>query len=129
MVRWSNWNVAYMPQDSRARGSIPSRTGCAANRGTLQYRYAAIADLFPQRVPIDSENLGGTDLVARGSGECGANQRLLHFCKDPVVQSRRRKRVAIAGEVLGEIAVEEVTQSGTVASRSGLTCRAPFREL
>src|SRR5947207_14317558 len=60
-----------------------------------------VPDLLPQRVAVEAEQVGRTNLVAaRGRQRCG-QQRHLDLLEDAVVEARRRHAVREAGVVRG----------------------------
>src|SRR5437016_3431267 len=52
-----------------------------------------VADLLPQRVAVQAEQIGGADLIATGCRKRGGQQRHLDFLEDAVVEARRRHAV------------------------------------
>src|SRR6202035_1167379 len=52
-----------------------------------------IANLLPQRVPIEAEQIGGADLIAPGRRQRGGEQRHLDLLEDTVIEAGRRHPV------------------------------------
>src|SRR4051812_11701589 len=83
-----------------------------------------IPDLLPQRVAVEAEQIGSTDLVTAGGGERGREQRHLDLLQDAMIEARRRHAVREALEVRGEISfhraaeiVDAMLDGGTRADR------------
>src|ERR1700684_4201402 len=52
-----------------------------------------VANLLPQRVPIEAEQIGGADLIAPGRRQRGGEQRHLDLLEDAVIEAGRRHPV------------------------------------
>src|ERR1700731_837474 len=52
-----------------------------------------VANLLSQRVPIETEQIGGADLVAPGCRQSGREQRHLDLLEDAVIEAGRRHPV------------------------------------
>src|SRR6266851_9970574 len=58
-----------------------------------------VANLLPQRIAVEAEQVGGTDLVAPGRRQRRRQQRHLDFLQDPVIEARRRHAVGEPGKM------------------------------
>ena len=56
--------------------------------------YVPAAQFGPQRVAIDAQQICGSELVAIGGGEAGAQKRRLDFREHAFVEAARRKVLA-----------------------------------
>src|SRR5262245_6858751 len=68
-----------------------------------EYLDVQIADLFPQRVAVDAEQVGGADLVAASGGERHRQQRMLDLAQDAVIEPGRRQLVAEGREICRQV--------------------------
>src|ERR1043165_6606690 len=98
--------------------SIPSRsTRFHCGRGARNPLAAApvdlnveIPDLLAQRVAVEAEQDGRTDLVAAGGRQRRSQQRYLDLLEDAMVQARRRHAVREAGEVRGQVGFDRAAE-------------------
>src|SRR5580700_824672 len=65
-----------------------------------------VADFLAERVAIDAEQIGGTDLVAAGCRQRRRQQRAFNLTKDAVIEARRRQAVVKTGKILREEALD-----------------------
>src|SRR5687767_1353412 len=64
------------------------------------------ADLLAQGIAVQSQQLGGADLVPAGCGQGDGYERALDLADDTVVEPRRGQPFAIFREMLGQIAFD-----------------------
>src|SRR4029078_8230241 len=62
-----------------------------------------VADLLPQGIAVETEQIGRPDLVTAGGRQRGGQERQLDFPQNPMVEARRRDAVWEAREVRCEI--------------------------
>src|ERR1700683_3455227 len=62
-----------------------------------------VANLLAQRVPIETEQIGGADLVAPGRRQSGREQRHLDLLEDAVIEAGRRHTVWKTGKMRRQI--------------------------
>ncbi len=58
-----------------------------------------VPDLLAQRIAVETEEIGGADLVAAGGGQRDRQQRIFDLAQDPVVEPGRRKLVTATREI------------------------------
>src|SRR5271156_5282460 len=58
-----------------------------------------IADLLAQRVAVETQKIGGTNLIAPGSRQRCRQQRNFDLLEDPVVEAGRRHAIGKSGKM------------------------------
>src|SRR6266480_7208004 len=58
-----------------------------------------VANLLPQRVAVQAEQIGRADLITSGRRQCRREQRYLNLLEDPVIKARRRHAVGKSGKM------------------------------
>src|ERR1700682_4268751 len=84
-------------------GRQPQRPQSARNREIL---IAApvnldvqVANLLPQRVAVEAQQVGGANLITPGRGQCRRQQGYLDFLENPMIEARWRYPVREAGKM------------------------------
>src|SRR5882724_8526449 len=81
-----------------------------------------VPDLLAQGVAVQTEQVGGADLIAAGGRERCGEQRYLNLLQDPVIEARRWHAVREAREVRGQIGLDraaEIVDAGLNAAAGG----------
>src|SRR5450432_1514601 len=82
--------------------SIPLRSGLGAPAALITAPVdldVQVANLLPQRVAVEAEQVSGADLVAPGRRQRRRQQRYLDFLEDPVIEARRRHPIGEPGKM------------------------------
>src|SRR5580700_46141 len=75
--------IAYCSEPSQTEQVIKPLVAAAVDLDVQ------VANLLSQRVAVEAEQVGGTDLVAPGRRQRGREQRNLDFLEDAMVEARR----------------------------------------
>src|SRR6266853_4320175 len=93
--------------------TIPLRSGLRAPAALITAPVnldVQVANLLPQRVAVEAEEVGGADLVAPGRRQRGREQRHLDFLQNPVIKPRRRHAIGEPGEVRRQIGLDRAAE-------------------
>src|SRR6185437_3429623 len=65
-----------------------------------------VANLLAQRISVDAEEVGGSDLVAMRRSQRGRQQRRFHLAQDAMVEPRGRQAIVEAGKITRQVALD-----------------------
>src|SRR5262249_25385866 len=65
-----------------------------------------VANLLPQRVAVDAEQVGSPDLIAPGCRQRSRQQRVFDLAQDPVVKAGGRKAIIKRPEVARQMPLD-----------------------
>ena len=74
------------------------------------YLEAEVADFFPERVPVEAQEMGRADLIAARRRKTDGKKRPLDLLQHAIVEPRRWEMVSLPQEILREMALDSCAQ-------------------
>src|SRR5690349_7048693 len=89
----------------KARNQLGGRSAASAKNLNIE-----VADFLSQRVAVETQQIGRTDLVATRSRQSGGEQRIFYLAQYPMIQARRRQSIFEPCEIGGKVSLDRARE-------------------